>query len=169
MHLAMNAFRLAPSSFWSSAPMMQVCIFSLAVMATAGVAASKRGIRARKAGLHGMDRSPSRLLASARTISRNAPAVSAQRRGDVAAVHRGDAGRGLERQGLREEGLGNVLGGHLAAEQVAAHIVLFGHAARGRACLDECVGEKTRTDAIGIDRVGADPVGAVVERILPGE
>jgi ATP-dependent Clp protease adaptor protein ClpS len=55
-----------------------------------------------------------------------------QRRRDVAAIDGGDVGGGLERQRLGQEGLRHILRGDLAAEQVAAHIVLLGEAAGGR-------------------------------------
>ena len=50
---------------------------------------------------------------------------SAQRRRNVAAIHGGDAAGGLERHRLGEKSLGDVLGRDLAAEQVAAHIVVL--------------------------------------------
>src|SRR6185437_17128690 len=54
----------------------------------------------------------------------------AHRRGDVAAVDGGDVGGCLERQRLVQEGLRDVGGGDFAAEQIAAHVVLFAQAAR---------------------------------------
>ena len=51
-------------------------------------------------------------------------------------------------------------------QQVAAHVVLLGHAARLRALGEEFVGEQAGADAVGIDRIGADAVGAVVDRVL---
>ena len=70
-------------------------------------------------------------------------------------------------QRLMQEGLRHVVGGDFAAEQVAAHVILLGNAARLGALLDEIVGQQPGADAVGIDRIGADAVGAVVERVLP--
>ena len=54
--------------------------------------------------------------------------------------------------------LRDVVGGDLALQQVAAHVVLLGHAARLGALLDEVVGHDAGADAVGIDGVGADAV-----------
>src|SRR5262245_9041625 len=56
--------------------------------------------------------------------------VSAQRGSDVAAVYRGDVARGLQFQRLVQERLRHVVGRHLAAEQVAGHVVLLAQAPR---------------------------------------
>ena len=53
-----------------------------------------------------------------------------QRRRDVAAVDGGDIAGGFQLQRLVQKGLRHVLGGDFAAEQVAAHVVLLGDAAR---------------------------------------
>ena len=46
IHFLMNALRLAPSSFWSSAPNLQVSIFcALVGAAEAGLASKRRGSR----------------------------------------------------------------------------------------------------------------------------
>src|SRR5262249_2474416 len=86
---------------------------------------------------------------------------------EVAPSAGGDVARGFQFQRLMQECLRHVLGGHLAAEQVAAEIVLLAHAAGLGALGDERVGEQSRADAIGVDRVGADAVRAVVDRVLP--
>jgi len=62
--------------------------------------------------------------------------MSPHRSRDVAAVDRGDVGGGFQLQRLMQEGLRHVVGGHLAAEQVAAHVILLGQAARLRARRD---------------------------------
>ena len=89
--------------------------------------------------------------------------ASTQRRGDVAAVHGGDIGGGFQRQRLGEKRLRHVGGRHLAAEQVAAHVILFAHSPRLGALGDEVVGQQPGADAVGVDRIGADAVAAVVE------
>lgn len=50
--------------------------------------------------------------------------LSAHRRGDVAAIDRGDIGRGAFGQGLVHESLGDVFGRDLKAQQIAGHVVL---------------------------------------------
>ena len=61
---------------------------------------------------------------------------------DVAAVYRGDAcgGLGLERQ--VDEGLGDVLGPDLAAEQIARHVLILADAAGHGPALDHFTGEQ---------------------------
>ena len=86
---------------------------------------------------------------------------------DIAAIDRGHVARGFQFQRLMQECLRHVVGGDLAAEQVAAQIVGLADAARLRALGDETVGQQSGADAIRIDRVGADAVGAVVHRVLP--
>ena len=54
----------------------------------------------------------------------------AHRRGDIAAVDRGDVSGGFQRQCLVQEGLCDIFGGHFAAKQVAGHVVFLAHAAR---------------------------------------
>src|SRR5882724_6079207 len=73
---------------------------------------------------------------------------SAQRRRDIAAVDGRHVGGGLQRQRLRQKGLRDVLGGDLALQQVAAHVVLLGDAARLRPFGDERIIEQAGTDAV---------------------
>src|SRR5690242_18025746 len=61
--------------------------------------------------------------------SENDSFLLSERRGDVAAIHRGDIAGGFHLQSLMQEGLGDVFSGDLAVEQVAAHVVLLGDAA----------------------------------------
>src|SRR6478609_8667487 len=109
MHLARKVLRLAPSSFCSSAPTLQVSAFCLAVTAAAaGVATSSRGRRAVRASSRGM---VGLLIGSRGTIARIFWAESPQRGRNIAAVHGGDVGGGFQRQRLRQEGLRHVLRG----------------------------------------------------------
>src|SRR3954469_17857117 len=85
--------------------------------------------------------------------SENDSFLLSERRGDVAAIHRGDIAGGFHLQGLVQEGLGDVVGGYLAMKQVAAHVVLLGEPARLRPFLDEVVGEQPGADAVGVDAV----------------
>src|SRR5674476_1255938 len=58
LQLAMKAVRLAPSSFWSSVPNLQVSIFCALVSAEAGLASSRRGSRPMMAMVRSMVISP---------------------------------------------------------------------------------------------------------------
>src|SRR3954465_7096138 len=69
-----------------------------------------------------------------------------ERRRDVAAVYGRHVAGGFQLQRLVQEGLRHVLGGDLAAEQIAAHVVLLRDAAGLGALLDEVVGEESRAD-----------------------
>src|SRR5262245_40491701 len=60
-----------------------------------------------------------------------------QRRCDVAAVYGRDIAGGFQLQRLVQERLRDVVGGDLAAEKIAAHVVLLGDAPRLGAFLDE--------------------------------
>src|SRR5215470_7454635 len=93
----------------------------------------------------------------------------AERSGDVAPVDRLDMTGGLARFGERDKGLGHILGEHLTIEQIAAHIFRLGHAARFGPCGDHGVGQQPAPDAVGIDAVRANAVGAVVDSILAHE
>jgi hypothetical protein len=64
------------------------------------------------------------------------------RRGDIAAIDRGHVAGGLQFQRLMQERLRHVLGGDLAAEQVAAQVILLAHSTRLGARGDEVVGEQ---------------------------
>src|SRR6516164_11467054 len=88
---------------------------------------------------------------------------SAERRGDVAAVDRRHIGGGLERHRMVQKGLRHILGGYLAAEQIARHVVLLAEAARLGAGGDQLRRQEAAPDAVGVDRVGADALGTVVE------
>lgn len=50
--------------------------------------------------------------------------LSAHRSGDIAAIDRGDIGRGAFGQGLVHESLGDVFGRDLKTQQIAGHVVL---------------------------------------------
>src|SRR5215216_3699828 len=65
--------------------------------------------------------------------------VLPERRRDVAPVYGCHIAGGFQLQRLVQEGLRDVLGGDLAAEQISAHVVCFGDAARLGALLDEVV------------------------------
>src|SRR5215218_10228042 len=56
--------------------------------------------------------------------------VLSERGCDIAAVYGRHIAGGFQLQCLMQEGLRHVLGGDLAAEQVSAHVVLLGDAAR---------------------------------------
>src|SRR5436853_525500 len=84
--------------------------------------------------------------------------VLSQRGRDIAAVYGCHIAGGFQLQRLVQEGLRHVLGGDLAAQEIAAHVVLLRDAAGLGALLDEVVGEEAGADAVGIDRVGADAV-----------
>src|SRR5262249_44612043 len=71
-----------------------------------------------------------------------------QRRGDVAAVDRGHVAGGLEFERLMQERLRHVLGGDLAAEQVAGHVVLLTQATRFGALRDHLRREQAGADAV---------------------
>jgi len=79
------------------------------------------------------------------------------RRGDIAAVNGGDVGGGLQRQRLMQKRLRHVVGGDLAAEQVAAHVIFLVQAAALSAS-DHVGGEEAGADAVSVDGVGADAV-----------
>jgi multidrug efflux pump subunit AcrA (membrane-fusion protein) len=89
-----------------------------------------------------------------------------QRCRDVTAIDRGDVRGRLQRQRVVHKRLCDIVGRHLAAEQIARHVVVLGHAAGLGALRDEVRGDQAGPDAIWVDRIGADAVGAVVERVL---
>ena len=68
-----------------------------------------------------------------------------------------------------QKGLSDILGGNLAAEKIAGHVLGRGHSVCGRALLDEFRRQQPPTNAVGIDGVGADAVRSVFERVLPDE
>jgi len=92
--------------------------------------------------------------------------TAAHGRRDVVKDGEESAGRAA-RQGQRQKGLRDIGGGHLMAQQVAAHILRLGHAVRGGARGDHLRGQEAAADAIGIDGVRADAGAAVFERVLP--
>ena len=93
------------------------------------------------------------------------------RRGcEVAAVDGDERAGGVARQREVDKGGSDILGGNLAAQQVAAHVLGLADAVRPGALGDHLRGQQAAADAVGVDRVGADAVAAVFERIrLPGE
>src|SRR5712692_888853 len=94
-----------------------------------------------------------------------APASSARGGGDVAAIDGDEGAGGVARQCQLQEGLRDILGGDLAAEQVATHVLRLGHAVGGGSCLDVFRRHDAAADAVGIDRVGANAGAAVFERV----
>src|SRR5271169_4730542 len=91
---------------------------------------------------------------------------SPQRSGDVAAVDGGDVRGRLERQRVVQKGLGDIVGGHLAAEEVACEVIVLAESASFGAGGDQFRGQQAAAYAVGVDGVGADAVGAVIERVL---
>src|SRR5476651_817647 len=88
---------------------------------------------------------------------------------DIAAVDGQHRAGGLGRLGQRHEALRHVVGDDLEAQQVAAHVIGFAQPARLGALGDHLVGQQPRADAVGVHRVGADAVGAMIERVLAHE
>ncbi len=73
----------------------------------------------------------------------------------------------LARRRQIDERVGHVLGRDFAAQQIAAHIVRLADSPRAfERCAIMCVGQKAGADAVGIDRIGADAVAAMIERVL---
>jgi uncharacterized protein (DUF169 family) len=64
----------------------------------------------------------------ARDPDRRCP--SAEGCGDIAAVDRGDVGGCLERHGMMQKGLSDILRGYFAAEKIARHVALLADTAR---------------------------------------
>src|SRR5437588_7402301 len=87
--------------------------------------------------------------------------ISAQRRRDVSAIDRGHVAGRLERGCMIEKRLRDVLGGDLAPEQVAGHVIALAQSARRGTRRDQLRREQAGADAVGVDRVGADAVLAV--------
>src|SRR5271168_1979783 len=81
---------------------------------------------------------------------------SPQRSGDVSAVDGGDVRGRLERQRVVQKGLGDIVGGHLAAEEVACEVIVLAESASFGAGGDQFRGQQAAADA----------VGAVIERVL---
>src|SRR5712692_476138 len=94
-----------------------------------------------------------------------APASSARGGGDVAAIDGDEGAGGVARQCQLQEGLRDILGGDLAAEQVAARVPRLVHAVGGRSLLDVFRLQDAAADAMGIDRVGANACSGVFERV----
>src|SRR5215469_10506147 len=90
-----------------------------------------------------------------------------QSRGDIAAVDGGDARGSLERQRVVQKRLGDILGGDLAAQQVARHVLARRHPVGSRTLFDKLRRQQSAANAVGIDRVGTNAVSAVFERVLP--
>ena len=85
---------------------------------------------------------------------------------DIAAVHCNHRGGGFGSGCQIDEGVGDIFRRHFPLEQVARHIVGFRHAARLGAGRHHFVGQQAAADAVGIDRIGADAVLAMVQGIL---
>src|SRR5271167_1787650 len=86
---------------------------------------------------------------------------SAQNGGNIAAVDSRDVGGGLQRHGMVQERLGDILGGDLAAEKIARHVPLFVDAAGFGAGGNQLRRQQPAPDAVGVYRVGANAVRSV--------
>src|SRR2546421_575959 len=98
--------------------------------------------------------------------SRGLQEPSAKDGGNVAAIDGCDVGGGLQRQRMMQEGLCDVLGHNLATQQVADHVCPLIDAAGMGALSDELRRQEAASYAIGVDRIGTNPVASIVDRIL---